>query len=370
MINNNANNERIVYADLMRIVAAFAVVVLHTAAGEWSYTSVNDLNWHISNIFDSMVRWCVPVFVMLSGMFFLNPEKEITTAKIFKKYILRIVIALIFWGLFYNLTLYIFLDSNTKVDYTGRFWFVSYAPYYLRMFIYGLEQTVFDQGWYHLWYLYMIIGLYILTPLYRVFVKYATHKDLIYLLCIFAFFGLCITMYNSTITIINPNLKTNFVFTILVNYSGYYFAGYYFSKYEISKNVKKIIYISGGLSLIFTIVGTSYLSYKTGNPTQVLYGNLLPTTMFEAYTVFIFIKSLSSKIQSPKIKKIISSISATTFGIYLLHPFILKCFYEIGINTHFITPFLTIPIVSISAFIISFCVIFLIRKIKISKYIM
>ena len=370
MINDNAKNDRIVYADLMRIVAAFAVVVLHTAANEWSFTSVYTFDWHVFNFYDSIVRWCVPVFVMLSGMFFLNPEKEITTAKIFKKYILRIVIALIVWGLFYNLTQYLFLDSNTKVDYTGRFWFISYAPYYFRMFCYALEQVVFSQGWYHLWYLYMIIGLYILTPIYRIIVKNATQKEFIYLLLIFTFFGFCINMYNNSITFVNPDMKVNFRISELINYSCYYFAGYFFSKYEIPKKVKTIIYISGGLSFIFTIVGTAYLSYKTGKPTQVLYDNLIPTTMLEAFTIFLFIKSLSSKIQSSKTTKIITNISATTFGIYLLHPFILKIFSEMGISMHFITPILAIPLISVSVFVIAVVVIFLLRKIKICKYIM
>lgn len=96
------SNKRIVYADLLRIFATFAVIVLHVSASKWSDTPVKDFNWQIYNLYDSLVRWAVPIFVMLSGMFFLNPEKFISTSNIIKKYIFRILLAIIVWGLFYQ----------------------------------------------------------------------------------------------------------------------------------------------------------------------------------------------------------------------------------------------------------------------------
>ena len=96
------SNKRIVYADLLRIIATFAVIVLHVSASKWYDTPVKDFNWQIYNLYDSLVRWSVPIFVMLSGMFFLNPEKFIPTSNIIKKYIFRILLAIIVWGLFYQ----------------------------------------------------------------------------------------------------------------------------------------------------------------------------------------------------------------------------------------------------------------------------
>ena len=95
-------NSRIIYADLLRIIATFAVIVLHVSASKWYDTPVKDFNWQIYNLYDSLVRWAVPIFVMLSGMFFLNPEKFVSTSNIIKKYIFRILLAIIVWGLFYQ----------------------------------------------------------------------------------------------------------------------------------------------------------------------------------------------------------------------------------------------------------------------------
>ena len=85
--------ERVVYADLLRIFATFAVIVMHVAASGWSSTPVSSFDWQVYNLYDSLARWAVPVFVMLSGMFLLDPQKDTSTAKIYRKYILRIILA-------------------------------------------------------------------------------------------------------------------------------------------------------------------------------------------------------------------------------------------------------------------------------------
>ena len=60
----SSNNNRIIQFDALRVLAALAVVWLHTSAQRWgeSYPSIE---WHIRNFNDSLVRWCVPIFVIL-----------------------------------------------------------------------------------------------------------------------------------------------------------------------------------------------------------------------------------------------------------------------------------------------------------------
>ena len=96
-------SERVIFLDSLRVIAIIAVIILHSAASQWYITPVNSLNWQILNIYNSLVRWCVPMFLMISGVFFLDPNKNISKKDIFYKYIKRILIALIFWGLLYGL---------------------------------------------------------------------------------------------------------------------------------------------------------------------------------------------------------------------------------------------------------------------------
>lgn len=75
---------RIAYIDWLRSIACFAVVVLHVSGGqEWFSAKEVSFEWTIFNLYDSLVRWCVPIFIMISGALFLNPEKEIGIHKLY-----------------------------------------------------------------------------------------------------------------------------------------------------------------------------------------------------------------------------------------------------------------------------------------------
>lgn len=63
----NTQPQRIAYFDVLRILATFAVIVLHLSAQHWADTDVHTRAWQAFNLYDSAVRWAVPVFVMISG---------------------------------------------------------------------------------------------------------------------------------------------------------------------------------------------------------------------------------------------------------------------------------------------------------------
>lgn len=350
---------RIVYADILRIIATFAVIILHVSASKWYDSPVREYNWQILNIYDSLVRWSVPIFVMLSGVFFLNPNKEIDFKKLLCKYILRIVLAIIFWGLFYQF-----------VEIFAKFIF-NHETVTLKKIIVAFAKILFGPPWYHLWYLYMLIGLYLLTPLYRIFTKNATEKQIQYLLILFFLFGLCLPFIKSILILYNKNLNINFGISELANYSGYFFAGYYFSTYSFPKRKRIAIYFFSIFSFLFTVVGTSFISMKNNKPNTFLYNNLLPTTMFMSFGIFIFIKSIFEKKDiSEKSYLFISMLSHCTFGIFLIHDFIRTVLLKIGITADFINPLFAIPITSCLIFCISFLIIFVCKKTSISKYIL
>ena len=71
-------NGRILYFDFLRIFATLSVMVLHVTAQNWHGTSVSSFEWQTFNFFNSIVRWGVPIFVMISGALFLN-ERETHT---------------------------------------------------------------------------------------------------------------------------------------------------------------------------------------------------------------------------------------------------------------------------------------------------
>ena len=112
---NTKSETRLLHFDILRIIAAFSVVMLHSAAQFWYDLPVSDTNWIITNSYNALFRFGVPIFVMISGALFLNPEKETNIRKLFTHNIARILILFIFWSciiccLFISLISRIILD--------------------------------------------------------------------------------------------------------------------------------------------------------------------------------------------------------------------------------------------------------------------
>src|SRR5690606_17311617 len=89
--------------DTARVLAALAVVVLHSAAMVLDIGTVQDSsNWLWASVYDAATRWCVPVFVMISGVLLLDPHKKRETlGQYYQRRARRIVPATVFWSLFY-----------------------------------------------------------------------------------------------------------------------------------------------------------------------------------------------------------------------------------------------------------------------------
>ena len=88
---------RILWFDILKTVAIMAMILLHVSAVGLSEARVGSFDWHISNIFNSLCRFCVPVFIMISGSVFLTREMQM------KKYVKHLIEALIFWTVAYTL---------------------------------------------------------------------------------------------------------------------------------------------------------------------------------------------------------------------------------------------------------------------------
>jgi surface polysaccharide O-acyltransferase-like enzyme len=153
-----------IWVDKARIFAVIAVIVLHVSAiVVVGIKDFNDPQWWFGNIYDSMVRWCVPVFVMISGALLLSETKNESIFIFYKKRILRLLTPILFWSLFFTIWTYIqgFIQKNPP------------------SILFLVQNLLLGKPYYHVWFLYMITGLYLVTPFLRVFVRQATTNDII-----------------------------------------------------------------------------------------------------------------------------------------------------------------------------------------------
>jgi len=347
------NKERVIYFDILRITAVFCMILLHVSAGDWNSQPPSSFNWLVFNAYDSIVRFCVPVFVMISGVFFLNPEKSISVKSIYKKNILRIFTAFVFWSAFYAVfTSKIFLGINKDN---------------IKIFIIN-----FLEGHIHLWFLFMIMGLYMITPFLRKFItdKKATEYFLA-LSFIFSFLLPASELFSVQIKEILSDISLKTGLGFVSGFSFYYVLGYYISVNAISKKAERVIYILGILSVIFTILCTSYISIKANEPIEAWYAYLLPNVAFTALAVFVFFKSKISRISfSKRTANAILLLSKCSFGIYLVHDCFNMVFRRIGFTAVLFDPIFSVPVISIIVFGCSLLATYVIMKIPFSKYIL
>ena len=303
-------NTRNVSYDLLRICAAVMVVLLHIAASNWYSVSPDKAEWVAMNLYDSMARSAVPLFFMLSGAFLLR--KDITLKELYMKKIVPLGIIWGVWSFLYAVDT-IGLDRMLSTNFTDI-----------------VTPTV--DSHYHLWFIPTLIGLYILHPILRGIVSYREGSYIRYLLAIFIIFGVVKTTL--LVFIQNPILVT-LIYKIpmeLMGYSCYMIMGYYFaniSKYKYTPPLRKIMLLLFGLSVIICTVITQIDSLNEGKGVETLYGYFSITTFLEAACVFLFFKNIKWNC-SIKFKKIVFNLSSLTFGVYLIHPFVISCILRVN----------------------------------------
>jgi len=158
-------DKRIPWLDWLRVIACFMVMVVHSTepfylGGEGSLIASESNMWWVA-FFDSFVRYCVPLFVVASG-YLLLPLHD-TTGEFFRKRAVKILIPFIVWSVFYA------LYWGEPVD--------------------NLENLLlnFNYAAGHLWFVYMILGLYLIMPLLSPWAEKVSKKELTICLAIWLF---------------------------------------------------------------------------------------------------------------------------------------------------------------------------------------
>ena len=337
--------DRIMYFDYLRILATIAVMVIHIAAEKILEPSVYSYDFNMLNIWDSLARWSVPMFAMLSGALFLDNSIPMTLKSVFKQNILRIITAFCFWSAFY------------VADYT-----ITYG---------GLDikgaALMFCQGHYHMWFLFMIVGLYLIVPIMRKI----TESE--YLTKYFVILSLVFTFIIPTILRIPPFTLAQagygyLQFNLTRGYVCYFVMGYWLHKTEICKKMRWIIYILGISGFAATILLTAFESRKTGAFYANYYDYFTLNVMLEAVGLFVFAKYVLSKIKLNNImNKLIVKLSLLSFGAYLIHAFVIEKLALLGLNSLSFNPALAVPAITVLVFVASMVVSAVISKIPVLK---
>jgi len=324
--------KRIVYFDVLRAISISAVIVLHLSA-VYFQTDVNSFTWEISSILNSLSRYAVPVFVMISGALFLNPSTEINIKKLYSKNIKHILTALVFWSFCYSSAIFLFGADRGNISKS-------------------FENLIF--GYTHLWFLYMLAGLYIIVPFLRTICR---DKQLV---CYFLIISIIFSFLPTTITKILTGLDISFsacgfnrfasglvllinerfCFHFTMGYAAYFVLGYYAHSAVFSRFQRILIYCSGICGWLFTVLFTSFVSHKLNAPFEIFHPMNLNVAL-QALAVFVFFKYNTCMLPAWT-TSLCTRLSEYIFGIYLVHAGLQACIlkfldiYTISINPVYI----------------------------------
>ena len=327
------NKGRIIWLDCLRIAACFAVIFAHTAIHAFIARDPSSLGWHICNCYDVIGQWANFAFFMISGVFFLDPDREISIDKLYSKYIKKLAIVFLFWFPLNNI---FFLWYGSKLFLPNIF--VTAKDFFLLRPL-------------HLWFLPTIIGFYISVPLLRCITQ--NEKILSYYILISI---LAIFVKRTNINII-VSLANYIVIPCLP-----YVLGYYLMKCKkISGKAEFALYALGIIGYLSMILPTAYFSCKEGRTNMVYFVDF---KVIMAVAIFCFFKCRVAKINfSPRAQSIILFLSSHTLGIYLFQT-PLRCIvhrYLLPIDSF--NPLFSVPVAAIITFLISLVITVLLKKI-------
>ncbi len=334
---------RLAYADLLRVLAAIAVIVLHISTSCLPQAAVGSTSWTAMVVYDSLVRWCVPMFVMLSGAFLLDPKKSVRGRDLFLKYILRVLVALAVYGTFYALV--------------GLF----KGTFSLGLIRDALGYVLRTQTRYHLWFLYMMIGLYLVTPVLRAFVRGASRATFHwFFLLVLVFCSLLPTLWSffPDQMAIPTEWLNKFDVQLVMGYVGYYVAGYYLKNFTLNRLAEFIIYILGILGAVATV----WVSLSMGTAANTLMNYTAPTVAFMAVAVFVLFRYVLGVSEERSRRQRLVGVAKISFGIYLIHDFFITVLAHFGITVMSFNPIISIPVLSAIVFLCSFVVAWLLSK--------
>lgn len=274
--------------DFLRVCATFAVVWLHVSATVVTRNpDSSSFIWWAGNISDSFSRWCVPVFVMINGALALSSAEVLSPVEYIKKRTRRLLPPLVFWSIFY-----ILFQIATNDAYGVK---------------YAAKSILLGTPYYHLWYLYMIIGLSFLTPYLHKLVTVLSRDALRLLILV----GLMV------VGIEFMSLESRHL-TFLpesISYVPYFLAGYYLLNYTAAVKVGQLPLLIFFCGLLIALLTGGLISRLGEKSWLYMYSYFNPLVIIMSISVF---KYLVHKPLSLGVFRFLASIS---LGIYALHPF-------------------------------------------------
>ena len=295
-------NKRYSYLDFLRCLAIFFVVVLHVVTPVLTNTGLyGSTSWYLCLFQNSLNRAGVPLFLMISGFLMLRDERTRDVGSFYKKRLPRLVLPLAVWnGIYY-------------VGYALQGGEAISPVTYLR-------QLLNNGSAYHFWFVYTLLGIYLIAPFLKRIVDAAGVKEQIILLVIVMFPGAIRPWLNMAgpiyIFLFDP---------LMESYIGYFLLGYLLGSQNLNKKLRIGVYLGGVAGFLIGSVGNLVTASPEGIPLpfNMAYGM---NHYLCAGAIFVLVKTFFEKHEAglARLEKPLATLSGLVFGVYWVHVAVLE----------------------------------------------
>lgn len=376
---SNQKNQHIVWLDVVRFIAMFTVVCCHCTDPFNFYPGTAPNIGEIKlwgAIYGFVLRPCVPLFVMITGALLLPVRGD--TSTFYKKRIPRVFYPFLIWSVLYNLFPWItgLLGLNPQI-------ILDFFPYageevMQQSFSVSLEYILmipfnFSILAVHMWYIYLLIGLYLYLPVFSAWVEKASERAKLMFLLAWGVTLLLPYYYQFVSNYLWGTCSWNSfgMLYAFAGFNGYLLLGHYLKNLEWS--LKKTLAI--GIPMFAVGYAVTFLGFRHITALPEYTDEMLE--LFFTYcslnvvmmTIPVFMLAKKVKVNSERMKKALANLTVCGFGIYMIHYFftgpsvVLMRAINMPIG-------LQIPVAAILAFAVSWGLVWLIyRAGKVAKYI-
>lgn len=223
-----------IYLEVLRCLALVFVVLIHVVAIPIQNWTTNPGEWYPAySLAYTIGNFGVPLFLMISGALLCNPDKSISLKKIYSKMIPRILVPLAFFGYCYALLEILFETHSITISMFGE----------------AVIRVLNEESWGHLWYMYLMIGIYLMLPIVRFFFQKMDNCQLLYTMIVLFIMGYLIPTINTLsglhLTLEHPSPLCHLTVFMM---------GYVILKFAEYSLLRKLVYICGSISIAIMVI--------------------------------------------------------------------------------------------------------------------
>lgn len=378
MIQNSISDNRIVWLDVIRCVAMIMVIGVHCIDPFYISPTMRAIPeyTHWAAIYGSLLRPSVPLFVMMTGLLLL-PVKKQPLGKFYKKRIYRVLFPFLIWSVLYSMFPWVTGVLGLPKEIIGDFFCYTQGQE-SQSLIDSLKDVAmipfnFSHKENHMWYIYLLIGLYLYMPFFSAWIENADRKTkraflLIWIISLFIpylkeYVANC--LFERSGYVFGTDTWNEFgLFYYFAGFNGYLLLGHYVKKGNDWSLMKTFI-----LCILMFAVGyyITYTGFSTtaSNPNatetemELFFTFCSPNVLLMTLATFLLLQKVV--ITNSTVIKVLANMTQCGFGIYMVHYFVVGPFFLLIGPSSLPIP-LQVPLMAICIFLCSWAYTALIYK--------